>query len=145
MGRISLRSAVAAWVALPPLAMAAATLAMLGLAALGVHPFWPHQELTVQEAAQTGNDAAVARLFMRGADPNAPGLVFGDSRLLTPLEAAVDSRQAHTVKTVLKYGAEIEGDAGRAAVCRAYAHAEHLLPLLKAEGAPPIEPSMCPQ
>jgi hypothetical protein len=117
---------------------------MLGLALLGVHPLWPRQTLTVQEAALTGNDAAIARLFMRGAHPNRLGPIPGDTRMLTPLEAAIGSREPRTLRTVLKYGATVEGDAGRVAVCVAHARAPHLLPILVEHGAPAIDPGLCP-
>jgi hypothetical protein len=147
MGGTALRPSVAALaVGVPPLVLAAATVAVLVLAAFGVHPLWPRNRLTLPEAAITSNDAAIARLVMAGADPNAQDWMRIDNgeRSMTPLEAAIHSREARTLRTMLKLGAALEGDAGRRAVCLARVRAPHLLPILEAHGAPTVDPQACP-
>lgn len=126
------------------------TLAMLALAALGMRPLWPSTSLNPAEAIATGDEAAFIRLVRAGGDPNARAIVRAGLREsvdvpMTPLEAAVDQESAGTLDTVLKYGALVKGDTARVALCIAYRKAPHLLPVLKANGAPEIDPQTCPK
>jgi hypothetical protein len=149
MDRVDVRSSVVVLcVAVPPLLLAVSIAGVLALAAIGVHPLWRSVELTTAEAAALADDAAFVRRVLAGADPNAPapvrtGTIGSAEQTLTPLEAAILSREVRTVKTVLKYGARLDGEAGRTAVCSAIRRAPHLVSVLLAHGAADIPPPLC--
>jgi hypothetical protein len=111
-------------VAAPPLLLALAAAALLGLAALGVQPLWPTPEVTPAEAAALGDDVALVRLARAGADIDRASLVragmLGAAPLaLSPLDASIASRELRTLRTLLKLGASLDGDRGRLAACLA--------------------------
>ena len=148
MGRAPVRPAITTLaVGFPPLLLALAIIAFVTLAAAGIHPLWPSSDWSLPEAAITANDAAIVRLVLAGADPNARSrvrapLVSGDIEL-TPLEAAIGSQEQRTLRTILKYGAALDGDSARNAVCLAHLRAPHLVPILQAHGAPAVDPRAC--
>jgi hypothetical protein len=89
--------------------LAIASVIALTLAAVDRHPMWPHQSLSLAEAAGVRDEAEVTRLVEDGADPNArypvrPGVVFDVGMRLTPLEAAVASRDPEMVERLLALG-----------------------------------------
>lgn len=102
--------------AAPAILLALASLAWTagGLAGGGL---WPARDETLSEAAATRNKAEAARLIAMGEDPNRParvrkGLLPGDeSRVVTPIEAAVAVRRPDMVQMLLDYGASL--DAGQ--------------------------------
>jgi len=135
--------------ALPPLVLAVLMLVILVCAALGVNVLWPRTALNTSEAVATGDEAAFIRLVQAGADPNARVVIRAGLREsvdvpMTPVEAAVDTQSEAALKTVLAYGAEVNDDRARTAVCIAYRKAPQLLPVLKAHGAPDVDRSTCP-
>ncbi len=150
MGRTSLRPTLGALaLALPPLVIGAATAVALLLAVVsGGAPLWPRTSLTPPEALSTGDSAAFMRLAQAGADTSARDTVRAGLRehieiVITPLEVAVDTQEERTLKTALKYGAVVDAEATRSAVCLAHRKAPHLLPLLKARGLPDVDPATC--
>ena len=148
MGGADVRHSVAVRaVALPPLALGVVTVLFLALTLFGANPLWPRTPLNPAEAVATGDEAEFVRLVQAGADPNARVVVRAGLREsvdvpMTPLEAAVDTQTAQILNTVLQYGAVANGDP--MAVCIAYRRAPDLLPILKAHGAPEVDPRMCP-
>lgn len=98
--------------------------AALGLAAVGVTELvtgrpllWPPRDATLSEAIVLRDPAEMARLITNGADPNARYDVVGVIRprhryRLTPLEAAVATRERYMVELVVGYGGVVdEGNA----------------------------------
>ncbi len=143
-------SVAARAVALPPVMLGIVTLAMLALAALGMRPLWPSTSLNPSEAIAMGDEARFIRLVRAGGDPNARVVVRAGLREsvdlpMTPLEAAVYTQSEVVLQTVLKYGAVVTGDNARGAICMAYRKAPQLLPILKAHGAPEVDPATCPE
>jgi hypothetical protein len=71
---------------------------------------WPAQPVTLAEAAATRDEAEVERLIGYGDNPNAPadvrpGLLAVAAVRVTPLEAAVWSRDAEMLALLLRNGA----------------------------------------
>ena len=86
-------------------------LALVG-ALVGRHPVWPDHGLTLSEAVVTRAVADVVGLIRDGRDPNAPydvrpGLLDDDAVRVTPLEAAVLSRDSEMIERLLGYGAQM--------------------------------------
>lgn len=104
---------VCRWLAAVPaivLALASLTWTAGGLAGGGL---WPARDETLSEAAATRNKAEAARLIAMGDDPNRParvrpGLLGGESRVITPIEAAVAVRRPDMVQMLLDYGASLD-------------------------------------
>jgi hypothetical protein len=93
------------------------------LAAVGVPTIWRSADVTPAQAALVADVASVARAIEGGADPNARTAVRlhagAEPVMLTPLEAAVLSKEPEVVSLVVKLGATI-GDTTRASlVCLA--------------------------
>jgi hypothetical protein len=149
MDRTDLRSSIADLAcAAPTLCLAGAIISLLTFAVVGVHPLWPAMELTTAEAALVGHNAAFVRQVMNGADPHEPAPVragLGDSsaRTLTPLQAAIESRETTTLEMVLKYVGPMDQREASEAVCIAHAKAPHLRTLLVAHGAPDVPLTAC--
>jgi hypothetical protein len=108
--------------AAPAVALAAASLAWTGGAAAG-GGLWPARDETLSEAAATRNKAEAARLIAIGQDPNRPwrvreNLLPGDqSRIVTPLEAAVLARRPDMAQMLIDYGASLDGEQLRRLRC----------------------------
>ena len=106
---------------------------VLGLAAFGATALvtgrsllWPPRDATLSEAIVLRDQAEMARLITNGADPNARYDVVDVIRprqrdQLTPLEAAVVTRERYLVELVVGYGGVI--DAGNAPTLRCLARA----------------------
>jgi hypothetical protein len=123
-----------------------ATAVMLGLAAAGRHPLWPHDRLTLPEAAALRDAGEVARLVATGADPNAAGtirprMLLDTTVTMTPLQAAVEAERAEIVSLLLSSGAT-PGDAEwTALVCQARSHSsEDIVTVLRA-WRPGVDPA----
>jgi hypothetical protein len=106
--------AAALGVALPGVVVTA-LFAISGAAALvtGKPLIWPQTELTLAEAVGLRDQGEAVRLMMLGADPNARydvRDVFRDDELvaLTPLEAAVITREDYMLELMIAYGARID-------------------------------------
>ena len=151
MGRADVRHPVVTRaVALPPLVLGVVTLLFLVLSVFGANPLWPRTPLNPAEAVATGDEAEFIRLIQGGADPNARVVVRAGLREsvdvpMTPLEAAVDTQSAVALQTVFKYGGLVNGDTARGVMCIAYRKSPDLLPILKAHGAPEVDPATCPE
>jgi len=79
------------------------------IALVGYQPLWANRSVTLVQAAHGGDIATVFRMLSAGADPNAAEPVTFEGRtepgVLTPLEAAVESRQVELVQLLIKMGA----------------------------------------
>jgi hypothetical protein len=101
----------AAIVAAPALLGAGAWLVMLLTAAsTGTHPIWHVEAQSLAEAAALRDGPAIVRYIEDGADPDQPGnvrahIVSDEPRAMTPLQAAVASRDRDIVQLVLDEGA----------------------------------------
>jgi hypothetical protein len=111
-----------------PPALVAVMFGASGAAALiaGRPLIWPPEEITLAEAVGLRDQGEVVRQIMLGSDPNRRYQVrdvFRDDEQLelTPLEAAVITREVYMVDLVVDYGASI-GD-GNAAVLQCLARA----------------------
>ncbi len=130
-----------------PLLVLAVSGVVLLLALVGYQPLWASREVTLVQAAQGGDSATVFRLLSAGSDPNAAGPVLFDRRkdsvMLTPLEAAVESRQVEVVQLLMKMGARTtEPDRARLACLADVVDAPEVAAYLKA-AAPPAAPANC--
>lgn len=134
------RLACAVSVGLPPLLLGLLALALLLAAGVGFQPLWPTSTLTLSEAAYLGDDAAVARMVMAGADINArapvrAGMLEPVAVSLRPLGAALAGGQVTTTKTLVKLGARVESVLALRAACLAHERGdERLLDLLRQAG-----------
>lgn len=80
----------------------------------GWNPFWPAPELTPSEAAALRDPATVLNLVASGQSLNdrylvRRGLILDWALQLTPLEAAVTTRDARLFRLLLESGAALEG------------------------------------
>ena len=131
---IDLRALLAAsisWiVAAPPLLLLATTAIIVVAAVAGLQPLWASPALSLAAAARDGDAATVYRMLKSGADPNRAGDVAMSSTIvsLTPIEAAVESRQIETLRVLLNSGARLT-DADR----------PRLICLARAATAPDLE------
>lgn len=114
-------------VAMPP-AIVAVMFALSGVAALlGGRPLiWPQQDITLAEAVGLRDQGEAVRLIVSGADPNrryAVRNVFRDDETLamSPLEAAVVTREVYMVELVENYGGVIDARNGAVLQCLARA------------------------
>ena len=106
--------------ALPPLALAAASLVLLVLGAYERNPFWPRQDdVTIAEAAALRDPGRVARMIASGVDPNVPrrvraGVLDEREHRLTPAEAAVLADRTEVIATLIARGTRVDaGVVGR--------------------------------
>ena len=111
-------------VAAPGCALSAGLVLALGCAVFGRSPIWPDHGLTLSEAVVTRADADLVRLLGQGTDPNAsydvrPGLVADHAVRMTPLEAAVLSRDAAILERLIRRGALIDAPAWNRLRCLA--------------------------
>jgi hypothetical protein len=108
--RDSYRPELIAGVALLPAAALAAVSLYWTVGALTGRGLWPADEVTLAEAIATRNSAEAVRLISFGEDPNArmrvrAGMLAGHDIWVTPLEAAVWTRDAALARMLLAYGA----------------------------------------
>jgi hypothetical protein len=89
---------------------------MSGAASLmtGRPVIWPAQTLTLSEAVALRDQGEAIRQIMIGTDPNRRYAVTDvfrpdEQATLTPLEAAVITRELHMVQLVVDYGAIVDG------------------------------------
>ena len=90
----------------------------------GTDPFWPNPDLTVSEAAGLANAGELVRLItVERMDPNQRWPVrqgiFGEPRMLTPLEAAIGTRRLDIVQLVLQHAEAPTGAARDQLICHA--------------------------
>lgn len=98
-------------------------LLLLLTAAVGYRPLWAERSVGLVEAARAGDTVTVFRMLNAGADPNARGPVAFEGRAgpatLTPLEAAVESRQVEVMQVLVKMGARASESDRQRLVCLA--------------------------
>ena len=75
---------------------------------------WPPDDVTIAEAIATKNKAEALRLISLGADPNQPSrvsdglLTNGYDVVVTPVESAVGTQQADSLRMLLANGALVD-------------------------------------
>jgi hypothetical protein len=93
-----------------PASLLALAALMLVAAVVGYRPLWATPSTTLAEAARGGDTATVFRMLSAGSDPNLAERVTFEGRaepgVLTPLEAAVESRQVEVVQLLMMMGAQ---------------------------------------
>ena len=77
----------------------------------GTHPIWNVEPQSLAEAAALRDGPAIVRYIERGADPDQPGdvragIVSDEPRTMTPLQAAIASRDRDIVQLVRDEGAQ---------------------------------------
>jgi hypothetical protein len=83
-------------------------------AGIAGHGLWPPDEVTLAEAVTTGNNAEALHLIALGSDPNRASrvrkglLIDGHDTLVTPVEAAVGTARADSLRMLLANGAVID-------------------------------------
>lgn len=91
-----------------PVLLLALSVLML-VVAVAYQPLWANRTVTLSQAAAGADSATVFRMVNAGSDPNAVAPVLLGRRteavMLTPLEAAVESREVDVVQLLLKMGA----------------------------------------
>lgn len=99
--------------AAPPVMLAGAAVVMLVLAGAGYQPMWNERDpANLAEAAVWRDHVMVSKMIGGGSDSNAPVPVSIDGRVtvMTPLEAAVMSRDMETVALLTKMGARADAE-----------------------------------
>jgi hypothetical protein len=94
---------------------------LLGIVAAGVvaaslagfNPLWRETRLTLAEATAIRDRGMALKLVWDGADPNAaqyvrPRIIRQQAMTVTPLEAAVATRELYMVEFLLEHGARID-------------------------------------
>jgi hypothetical protein len=106
---LTIGSLPVAAVAFPGALLAAASLGMLMMAVVDVHPMWKTESLNMSEAAALRDAATVFQLVRAGESPSErrhirAGLLFERSVSLTPLEAAIAAGRSEIVGLLLEVG-----------------------------------------
>ena len=130
--------------ALPPVAVLTA-FAGSGAAALvtGQPIFWPAQQVTLTEAIGMHDSAEIVRQIALGANPNSRydtwDILKRDQHVsVTPLEAAVATRERHLFELVVANGALLTPETARTLHCFALQeHAADIAAYLAARFPPP--------
>ena len=112
---LSRKNAMMIAAAVPPAVVTAIEIAMLVLSLGGDHPRWRAQEVNLSEAAAIRDFAEVARLVERGENPGMArpvrqGMVEGEARDLTPLEAATIGEREEIAAYLIEHGAQPAAD-----------------------------------
>jgi hypothetical protein len=128
--------------AIPALLAALWWLGVLAIAgATGVDPIWTTQPASLAEAAALRDAAAVARYVSHGVDPDEPGdvrahVISDEALRVTPLEAAVGTRDRDMVQFLIDEGAAVDAAAWTRAWCAgAEAEVRGLLLTYRPDGA----------
>ena len=130
--------------AVPPLVVLLA-FAASGAAALttGQPLFWPAQPVTLTEAIGMHDTAEIVRQIALGANPNVPYDTWDILKRyqhvsVTPLEAAVATREQNLFETVLAHGALLTPENARTLHCFAVQeHAPDIATYVAARFPPP--------
>ncbi len=108
-----------------PASLLALAALLLFAASVGYRPLWATPSTTLAEAARGGDTATVFRMLSAGSDPNLAGPVAFEGRsepdVLTPLEAAVESRQVEVVQLLMEMGAQASDSDRQRLACLASA------------------------
>lgn len=110
MGRMTRAGLPPVLAAGPAFVLAATTLVWLGMAAIGRHPFWSYQPMTLSEAAALQHAGEIVRMLAAGADPNATypvraGILAPRAVVVTPLAAARAANSAEIAAVLTRGGA----------------------------------------
>jgi hypothetical protein len=136
--------ALVAITGIPPASVLACAVIILQLAAVGFESVWTSRYVTLVEASRNGDIAGVYRLVSAGSDPNQSDAVRleGDRvTMLTPLEAAVESRQVEVLQVLVHAGARASEDDRQTLVCLAAAvNAPEVADYLHSTLPPSVQP-----
>jgi hypothetical protein len=119
--KVGVYAAVA--VAAPACLLAVGSTVALTRGLLDRNPTWSPPPFTLSEAAGLDDEAEVVRLIERGGDPNAAhevriAVISPTPTRLTPLEAAVISKNPSMIATLLTRGAIVDADGWNRLRCR---------------------------
>ena len=108
----------------PPALLGLLAAGILAAGAFGWQPLWPTATTTISEAIALKDRATALDLIVRGQDPNAryhvrEGVVGERSAELTPLEAAITTREIYVVQFLFDHGAVVNDGNRRLLVCSA--------------------------
>ncbi len=112
------KPSLAGWVLfVPPALLGALIVTILVGGAAGWNPLWSPEDATLSEVVALGDIVTMRAMIASGIDPNAKylvreNLVKSYEVQLTPLEAAVTTRERYVVEDLLEHGA-VAGDAER--------------------------------
>ncbi len=107
----------------------------------GWNPLWPTADMTVSEAIVLTDRATALYLIEHGRDPNRryhvrEGFLRETPAELTPLEAAVSTRETYMVEFLLDRGAVVNETNRRVLVCCAREHDAPAVAAVLAGGDP---------
>ena len=123
MDRLTRLDPLVAFVAVPPILVTIAWLAVLAIGGLtGRHPIWNLQPDNLAEAVAFRDAGAVIRRIDAGEDPDRPAevranVILPEAATLTPIEAAAASRQAEMILLLLDLGASLDANVWQRAWC----------------------------
>jgi hypothetical protein len=130
-----------------PAALLTLAVLILVMAVVGYRPLWADRGVTLAHAAHGGDTATVFRMLSAGSDPNTAGPVPLDGHaepvVLTPLEAAVESRQVEVVQLLTKMGARADESDRRRLACLATAVSAPEVAVYLRTTMPPAAPPDC--
>jgi hypothetical protein len=136
--------AMAVALAVPPTAVLVAFAASGGAALTAQQPlFWPAQTVTLTEAIGMHDSAEIVRQIVLGANPNARydtwDILKRDQHVsVTPLEAAVATRERYLFELIVANGALLTPEIARTLHCfAAQEHAVDIAASLAARFPPP--------
>lgn len=115
-------SAAAVALALPPLALAVVVIVMLAGSLFGWRPLWPDQKLNLAETVGLRDRPGILLRLRAGDNPNVEydvraGLIRSIPVRLTPLEAAITTREEYLFDFLVQYGARIDGAQRARLIC----------------------------
>ena len=115
--------------ALPGTILACGLAAHLMFAVGGAPSIWSDDRINISEAAAMRDGATVLHLMRGGESVRErhlvrPGILFGEAKGLTPLEAGIAARRAEVVELVLVESPELDWTTWRDAKCLADGNAD---------------------
>lgn len=115
-------STAAVALALPPLVFAALVAVLLVGSLFGWRPLWPDQNHNLAEAASLRDRPGMRLRLMAGDNPNAEydiraGLIRSIPVRLTPLEAAITTREDYVFEFLVEHGARPDGASRARLIC----------------------------
>jgi hypothetical protein len=108
--------------AIPPLVFAALAIVMLAGSLFGWLPLWPDQQLNLAEMTALRDRPGMLLRLQAGDSPNIAydvreGLIRSIPVRLTPLEAAITTREDYLFEFLVAHGARADGDRRAGLVC----------------------------
>jgi len=128
-----------------PLLFSIAAVVLLAGSVVGWNPLWPEDAATLSEVVALRDMPGALMLISKGHDPNGVYAVRKDlltSRDLqiTPLQAAVSTRETYVVQTLLDNGARLDDASRVAIICLARTtQATEIEALLAAQVTTPVD------